>query len=305
MQPPPTMGRSKTSLPVLGAGLATTALALLGVWAANQSSDDFNIMGWYAYYIFPLGALLVGLVAGCGYGVASWLTGVRISRNLLLAVLFLQVAAYFVAQYIEFRHIMAAYGSEDVGFFEYFDATTRSFYLKSKGSSPGDALGGWGYVFRLLEIAGFAFGGMIAPLILRAKPYCENCQIYMRTKNLGLLPAGVKPQKIKKKDAEGQARFQEEHDAAWEQGMMSLEELRRAGTDGKTSKFNEILEAHQLNQKEIGKLTNRISVSLSSCPSCHAGQLNASQLSGQGDKIVREDLGSTEVNPGLAREVRQ
>ena len=168
-----------------------------------------------------------------------------------------------------------------------------------------DALGGWGYFFRLLEIAGFAFGGMIAPLILRAKPYCEACQIYMRTKNLGLLPAGIKPQKIKKKDAEGQARFKEEHEAAWEKGMLSLEELRRAATEGKTSRFNEILEAHQLNQKEIGKLTTRISVSLSACPSCHAGQLNAVQLSGQGDKIVREDQGATEVNPGLAREVRQ
>jgi hypothetical protein len=294
------MGKSKTSLPVLGVGLATTALALLGVWAASQASDEFYLMGWYVYYIFPVGALLVGLVAGSGYGVASWLTGVRISRNLLLAVLLLQVTSYFVAQYIEYRHLVAEDVFPEVGFFSYFDARARSFAFKS-----GDPMGGWGYVFRLLEIAGFAFGGMIAPLILRAKPYCENCQIYMRTKDLGLLPAGVKPQKIKKKDTEGQARFQEEHDAAWEQGMMSLEDLRRAGTEGKTSKFNEILEAHQLNQKEIGKLTTRISVSLSSCPSCHAGQLNAAQLSGQGDNIVREDLGSTEVNPGLAREVRQ
>jgi hypothetical protein len=305
MQAPPTMGKSKTSLPVLGTGLATTALALLGVWAANHASDNFNIMGWYGYYVIPAGALLVGLLAGSGYGVASWLTGVRISRNLLLAVLFLQVMAYFVAQYIEFRHLMATYGGEDVGFFEYFDLTTRSFAFKSRDGSPGGALGGWGYVFRLLEIAGFAFGGMIAPLILRAKPYCESCQIYMRTNNLGLLPAGINPQKIKKKDTEGQARFQQEHEAAWEKGMAELEELRSAATEGKTSKFNEILEAHQLNQKEIGKLTTRISVSLSSCPSCHAGQLNAAQLSGQGDKIVRENLGATEVNPGLAREVRQ
>lgn len=305
MEAPPTLGKSKTSLPVLGAGLATTALALLGVWAINQSSDDFNIMGWYGYYVIPAGALLVGLVAGSGYGIASWFTGVRISRNLLLGVLLLQVAAYFVAQYIEFRHLVATYGGGDMGFFEYFDLTTRAFAFKSKDGSPGDALGGWGYVFRILEIGGFAFGGIIAPLILRSKPYCESCQIYMRTKNLGLLPAGIKPEKIKKKDVEGQARFQEEHEAAWEAGMATLEELRRAGSEGKTSRFNEILEAHQLNQKDIGKLTTRIAVSLSSCPSCHAGLLNAVQLSGQGDKIVREDLGNSEVNPGLAREVRQ
>lgn len=302
MQTPPTLGKSKTSLPVLGAGLATTALALLGVWA---SGDDFNIMGWYGYYIIPAGALLVGLAAGSGYGIASWLTGVRISRNLLLAVLLLQVAAYLTAQYIQFRHMVATYGGENMGFFEYFDLATRSFAFKSKDGSPGDALGGWGYVFRLLEIAGFAFGGMIAPLILRAKPYCETCQIYMRTNNMGLLPAGITPQKIKKKDAEGQARFKQEHEAAWEKGMMNLEELRRAATEGKTSRFNEILETYRSNQKEIAKLTTRISVSLSSCPSCHTGMLNATQLSGHGDKIVREDLGSSEVNPGLAREVRQ
>jgi hypothetical protein len=305
MEGPPMLGKSKTSLPVLGAGLVTTALALLGVWAANQSSDDFNIMGWYGYYVIPAGALLVGLVAGSGYGISSWLTGVRISRNLLLAVLLLQVTGYFVAQYIEFRHLVSAYGGGDVGFFEFFDLTTRSFAFKGRDGSPGDALGGWGYVFRLLEIAGFAFGGMIAPLILRAKPYCETCQVYMRTTNLGLLPAGITPQKIKKKDAEGRARFKQDHEAAWEKGMLSLEELRRAATEGKTSRFNEILEAHQLNQKEIGKLTTRISVSLSACPSCHAGLLTAVQLNGQGDKIVRENLGSSEVNPGLAREVRQ
>jgi hypothetical protein len=305
MEAPPALGKSKTSLPVLGAGLVTTALALLGVWAANQASDDFNIMGWYGFYIIPAGALLVGLVAGSGYGIASWLTGVRISRNLLLAVLLIQVAAYFVAQYIEFRHLVATYGGEDTGFFEYFDLATRSFAFKGKDGSPGDAMGGWGYIFRLLEIAGFAFGGIIAPLILRSKPYCETCQIYMRTKNLGLLPAGIIPQKIKKKDMEGQAGFKQEHEAAWEKGMLALEELRRAATEGKTSRFNEILKAYQHNQKEIGKLTTRIAVSLSSCPSCHAGLLNAAQLSGQGDKIVREDLGSSEVNPGLAREVRQ
>ncbi len=302
METAPTLGKSKTSLPVLVAGLATTALALLGVWAAG---DDFNIMGWYGYYVIPAGALLVGLVAGSGYGVASWLTGVRISRNLLLMVLLLQVVAYFTAQYIEFRHITAKYGGEDLGFFEYFDLATRSFAFESKDGSPGESLGGWGYVFRLLEVAGFAFGGMIAPLILRSKPYCETCQVYMRTKNLGLLPAGIRPQKIKKKDAEAQALFQQEHEAAWEKGMQNLEELRRAAAEGKTSQFNEILEAHQQNQKEIGKLTTRIAVSLSSCPSCHVGMLNAAQLSGQGDKIVRQDLGSSEVNPGLAREVRQ
>ena len=38
----------QSPLPVLLAGLLTTALTLAGVWWLGRNSRDFNIMGWYA-----------------------------------------------------------------------------------------------------------------------------------------------------------------------------------------------------------------------------------------------------------------
>jgi len=296
--------RNRSTLPVLGAGLVTSALALLGVWAINQATDDFNIMGWTYLYIIPIGALLVGLVAGSGYGLASFFTGVRISRNLLFAVLLLQVLAYFVAQYIAFRHLQSLYGDlQDMSFFEFFDLSTRSWAFEEKDGSTGSPLGVWGYAFRFLEIGGFAFGGILAPLILRSKHYCENCQMYMRTRQLGLIPAGVTPKKIKKKDTQGQAEFNRAAEEAWNQGQEVLERLKQAGSEGRTTDFMGILEEHRSSQKEYGKLATRISLSLSECPSCHAGLLNAVSVSGKGNKLVQQALGSSPLDPGLNREI--
>jgi hypothetical protein len=52
--------------------------ALVGVYLLATNTKDFNIMGWYANYVLPIGALLVGLVASSGYGIASWITGQKI-----------------------------------------------------------------------------------------------------------------------------------------------------------------------------------------------------------------------------------
>src|SRR5678815_2792706 len=79
---------------VLQCGIVTSVLALAGVYWLGRNTTDFHIMGWYANYVIPAGALIVGLVAGSGYGIASWFSGVRISRGLLWTVLLLQTGAY-------------------------------------------------------------------------------------------------------------------------------------------------------------------------------------------------------------------
>src|SRR5262245_22630652 len=96
---------SKPYFFVLQSGLITSALALAGVYWLNKNTDDFNIMGWYADYIIPVGAVIVGFAAGSGYGLASWYTGVRISRWLLVTVLLLQAVSYVAAEYVEYRDV--------------------------------------------------------------------------------------------------------------------------------------------------------------------------------------------------------
>ena len=180
------------SVTVLLSGLATTALALVGVYLLSTNTDDFNIMGWYANYVLPIGALIVGFVAASGYGIASWRTGQKITRRLLWTVLAFQVVAYFVSQYIEFHSLGLQYNDgTPVGFLTYFDFAARAFSWQQKDGTAGSPLGVWGYAFRLLEIVGFCGGSLAVPLLLRAVPYCESCQSYMKTKEAGLLPASV------------------------------------------------------------------------------------------------------------------
>jgi len=112
---------------VLGAGLITTTLALLGVYLLNRHADA-NVMGWYANYVIPVGAILVGLAAASGYGLASWFAGVKITKMLLWTIVLVQIAAYFAAQYIEYTVLKPVYrDGTPLGFWEYFDAATRAF----------------------------------------------------------------------------------------------------------------------------------------------------------------------------------
>src|SRR5689334_608961 len=96
---------SKPYFFVLQSGILTSVLALAGVWWLNHNTTDFNIMGWYANYVIPVGAGIVGFAAGSGYALASWYSGVRIGNGLLAVVLLFQAASYVGAEYVEFSDI--------------------------------------------------------------------------------------------------------------------------------------------------------------------------------------------------------
>jgi len=252
----------------------------------------------------PAGAILVGMVASSGYGLASWFTGIKITRKLLWTVLALQTIAYFAAQYIEFKqlHLVHREGHE-VGFLEYFDLVARSFAWKQDDGSPGQPLGMWGYLFRGLEITGFAAGGLIVPAVLRKTPYCEPCQRYMRAKQLCLIPASLPLKKFKKRDTEGKASHDAEQNQAFERGKGLLESLRQAAVANKSPEFQTALTELGARQKETGKLPLRISVSLVRCLGCHSGRLGATLLAGQGNKTQRTDLGVTVLEQDFVRAI--
>ena len=145
---------------VILCGIITSILALAGVHWLTKNTTDLQIMGWYANYVIPAGAILVGLVAGSGYGIASWFTGVRISRWLLLTVLLLQTAAYVGAEYVEYRDVLNEFQKAGLvmvqpgdapSFLKYYDWKARNFAWKDKNfNGAPERLGGWGYVFVLL-----------------------------------------------------------------------------------------------------------------------------------------------------------
>lgn len=301
MQPVPPYGQvvERPRHWVVAGGLATTALTLLGVhWLAANA--DFHVMGWHLNYVIPAGALLAGIVAGSGYGIVSWWKSVKITRELLWLVVALLVGAYFAARYVEFRQLDLQH--EDgtaMGFLSYLDWTARSFAWTQKDGSAGEPLGLWGYAFNLLELAGFAAGGLVIPGVLRGHPYCEGCQLYLRRKSLGLLPAGVVTRKIKKHDDAGRTAYEAERGEAMARGQALLAELVGCVSAGRAADATRLLEVHAGRQKEYAKLERRIDLSLATCRACRTGYLEATALSGQGDKVQRSPLGRWDVAAGF------
>lgn len=272
---------------VLMSGVVTSALTLAGVYWLGKNTNDFHIMGWYANYVIPVGAMIVGIAAGSGYAIASWLTGTRISKGLLLAVLLLQTVAYITAEYVEYRDVMDGLRQQGIligpgpSFPQYYDFKARSFAWNKPGggNQPGQPLGGWGYVFVLLGAAGFILSGLIAPAVLYAVPYCERCQRYMKTKLLGVLPASVPVKKIGKKDEAAQEAHAKEQEQAAASADEAVARLRVAIAAGRTDTVKqELLAAGTIKANE--KLPKRVRVSLTWCKSCQEGRMVMTLVSG-------------------------
>lgn len=247
---------------VTAAGAATTLLALAGVFALAH--DGENVMGWYANYVIPVGALLVGALAASGYGIAAWFTGLKMTRRLILSVIGQLVVSYFLAQYEEYRH--AVPGGE-IGFFAWFDLITRAFSFAKHDGTPGDPFGTWGYAMRALEIAGFVAGGWLVPAALRAKPYCDDCRCYRRTRRIALMPGGY----ANDRGAEGYAA------------------LFAAAAAGDRAAFDRTIAVHgPLSEaRATNKFSSRIGIDAVRCPRCAAGYLAATRYEGQGKRMTR------------------
>ncbi len=280
---------------VILSGLATTALALAGVWFAGQ--HEVNVMGWYANYVIPAGALLVGLAASSGYGLGSYYTGTKVSGRLLVMVLVLLTASYFAAKYIEFRLAFPQGATlddgQELGFWQYFDLATRSIYWKAQhsGDTDGKPLGLWGFGLRALEIVGFVGGGAIIPVALRKLPYCATCKAYMKTKQFAHFSAGVPIRKIKKKDLAGAELYRAEQATAWAQGEATMQALLGAGAKADAAAVaDQVKQLPKLGNYAAQKITARIAVSLVHCPRCRAGVLKAAKVTGQGKQLVRQEL---------------
>jgi len=274
----PRLGRTGRSVLVIVCGVATSAAALLGVYLLKVLANE-NIMGLYANYVLPAGALLVGLLASSGYALAAWFSGRRISGRLLLTILCLQILAYFAAQYVEFRThglIQSMTGSGPMGFLEYFDLTTRAFaWKKTSGLGAGEPLGSFGYLVRFGEILGFSLGTLALPAVLGRVPYCELCERYKKTRKLAVLPAETE----------------------------AVEEVTRLASAKDIDGFSQCVQRHQANKKANNKLPRRISVSLIHCQQCSGGQLQLMLGEGSGQQARATLLSVVPLDPEFVRDV--
>ncbi len=291
--------KKSMGLTVILAGLATSAITLGIVHLVGQA--DILIMGFYVAGVFPIGAILAGLAAGSGYGIAIFRKGIRVAAAVCVVIVVLQVACYAVAEYLDYRAADPTYeDGTPVGFVEYFDHVTRSYYWKgsSSGDEPGEPLGAWGYGLRALEVAGFAFGGLVWAIIAAAAPYCDACQLYMKKRTLVAIPAAASVKGVPKADRQA---VQED---AWSKAMKELESLQDLAKAGKHQEFTRRLAELSPPGKAAGKkLPLKIQVEGVWCKQCGKGYLKASRVVQKGNSTTTTDLSKTEITPEFVKAV--
>jgi hypothetical protein len=261
------------------AGAVTTALALGLAWGIDWvGKGDFTIIGLYAGGIFPVGALLLGMVAAVGYWAGARYTGTRITWQFVVGIGLIAILAHFAMHYVEYKlqgPLVHRSTNTPVGFIEYHDLTTRAMRFKSTthkysatggGSSDDDAaLGTLGYGVRALEIAGFAGGAMLVPLLLKRLKYCDLCQRYQRRTLIGKVPGS---------------------DDRWVRGMA---EAAKAGQAGQIKQF--------VGQSRVARnVYPRFILFVSQCTQCRQGVFHIDHEVRKGRSMRRKEVVSVPVD---------
>ncbi len=266
---------------VVVGGLVTTLASLLAVfWFESQGT---TVMGWYANHVIPIGALYVGFAASSGYGLASWLSGVKITRRVTLGLVALQVGAYFAACWLQFHAYGPVYDDgTPVSFVTWFDVSTRMFAFVQKDGTAGEAFGIWGYAFRALEVSGFCLGSLAAPRLLRNLSHCESCSLYMKDAKTVFVAA-----------------------TEYETAVKALDELEGFAQANQAGEFRDRLKELEIPSRDAKKQSRRITVTLMRCPSCECGELITMLWNGKNTLVthtVSQPLGRSPLPRFFARD---
>ena len=299
----PGLRPERSELPVLIAGSVTTGLALAGQLALQSTGT--NVMGWYANYVLPVGALLVGLVASSGFGLASWLTGTKISGRLLGLTLLVLSCGYAGAMWFEYRHALpggAAGDGTPISFLAWFDYMSRSFAFEGKNGKAGEPLGMLGYGLRVLEVIGFVGGGALIPFGLKGLPYCEACNLYMRKKNLAVVAEDLAPKLFGDKSPE---RLEQRARLA-DESRNAIEAILAASEKDAGALLEAVAQHGPLARKgEADKALSRVWFELVRCRACNRGRLEVTRVRGQGKQTSRTKLAPRELQPGVVEGLAQ
>jgi hypothetical protein len=262
------MGKDRQpGLLVYVAGVATSAVTL---WLVGVLNDHGTyVMGWYANGILPVGALIVGVASGSGFALGSRFLHVRLTRSYVIGMLSTGVLDYAVATYLTYSNLLEQQHATEAqySFLQYVQDISEGMSF-SKGSTLGAA----GYLFKLLEIAGFALGGMLPAALLFKMPYCGPCQKYLVKQRTGFLSTGVKKDAItawkRTKDERAAAAGEAASEIAQKARAIAAQ-MRGAGLARVTELFESELE---------GKATRDRAATgtayLRKCPICDAHQVD-------------------------------
>ena len=171
---------------VTGCGLVTSCATGLTL-ALLETTTGLAIYSFMCWLIIPIGAIGAGLVSASGYYFGARFFHHRPTRLLIFNVMSVSVSTYFVINYLNYSmlEINGKHVADVVPFGTYLNAvwTTTSMDFRVRGVKVGESaeMGSLGYVYAVLQMVGFAAGGLCVYWYLRSIPFCERCSKYFKT----------------------------------------------------------------------------------------------------------------------------
>ncbi len=179
---PVVIGKFVRDLIITACGALTSAItAVLLYWI--EEAFHVSIYTWTWWFI-PAGAVLAGFAASGGYYFGARYFAYRPSRRILLDMIGISIGTFFLVHWLRFMslNVGGELISERMSFQTYLDFLFRRqslmFSFRSISLTTGE-LGAWGYLYALLQISGFALGGVSVFYWLSKLPYCAKCSRYL------------------------------------------------------------------------------------------------------------------------------
>lgn len=163
-------------------GLVSTAVTVVAL-VFMELEWDFAFYSLLHFFVIPTGAIISGAGAASGYYFGALLLHTKPTIRVLLNMLLISVLAYFSINYVLYSmlEIDGVAVSSLMAFPEFWDRLLTNMSLSiGRGNSETGELGSLGYVVMLLQIVGFALGGLAVYIFLRKKPYCDHCNKYFK-----------------------------------------------------------------------------------------------------------------------------
>ncbi len=256
-------GASTPGVLVLLAGIVTTIVTLALVYLLNATG--FYAMGFLFWYIVPIGAIIVGALCGSGYCAAQRFLNVRVSWGVIVAIAGISLLAYFTAHYLTYLSVCSQLPPEQaagVSFVDYLRFVCENVTVKTDGHDQATEMGKLGYAVVALELVGFCLGATIPSLMLRGKPYCSDCNKYLRKHASYVLISRNLEEAGKLKRKERKAAFEKLLLEESENAGKVAESLRGRGRD-------ELVAAlEKARVPEAKKALVTVKLDLSTCPDC-------------------------------------
>jgi hypothetical protein len=177
------MKGTMSSMAVVVCGLITSvATSLVVVFASKIIGIDIYTASVWG--VIPIGAIFAGGFAASGYYFGCVYFNKHPDKWLLWQMLVVAALAQYLIYYVGYATLVLDDGrsvSDVISFGSYMKLTlTKSHLHVGYVSGETPELGWLGYGMAVIYFIGFLLGALLAWGLLRIKPFCSTCNVYLR-----------------------------------------------------------------------------------------------------------------------------